>query len=110
SNLNIEYRLIRRAPRPPLFPYTTLFRSLPEREMWNRWLKAGAWIRQIGGALPGISSSVRHAPRRSAPAVAPIIRRWAGPPIPPRSQEHTSELQSRENLVLRLLLEKKKSH
>src|SRR5690606_41005181 len=86
--------MIRRPPRPTLFPYTTLFRS--------RWLGRE-------GAPPPTS---RRSPRRSSScASAPSsvrqgIRAWDGRPA--RSEEHTSELQSRENLVCRLLLEKKK--
>src|SRR3712207_8453249 len=78
--------MIRRPPRSTLFPYTTLFRS-------------------AGGARPGRS-------RRGLPGRAVELRR-AGPPgqparlVPARSEEHTSELQSRQYLVCRLLLEKK---
>src|SRR2546429_6400734 len=78
--------MIRRPPRSTLFPYTTLFRSLPRR-----------------------GRPARQAPRRAWPAAA----RWkTGPPprrvAAHRSEEHTSELQSRLHLVCRLLLEKKK--
>src|SRR5690606_40344520 len=70
--------MIRRPPRSTLFPYTTLFRSQ----------------RQHGVDLDGQHSHGRHD--------------RAGGDDQPRSEEHTSELQSRENLVCRLLLEKKK--
>src|SRR5256885_7243436 len=70
--------MIRRPPRSTLFPYTTLFRSPPPG-------RAAAW--------PPPSA----APSPPAPAPRP----------PPRSEEHTSELQSPCNLVCRLLLEKK---
>src|SRR5690349_23335202 len=84
--------MIRRPPRSTLFPYTTLFRS---------WL--------VGG------DKVRHRPGRRQPKPANRSR----PSAPdrfglacrehrPRSEEHTSELQSRRDLVCRLLLEKKK--
>src|SRR5690349_23059933 len=69
-------------PRSTLFPYTTLFRSVD------------AQILQSGG--PATASRV-------LPHLAPIAR-----PRPDRSEEHTSELQSRRDLVCRLLLEKKK--
>src|SRR3712207_7368134 len=80
--------MIRRPPRSTLFPYTTLFRSVerhgptpshpePGRETWQ---PRGYW-----GCRPG-----RQGPRTSI-----------------RSEEHTSELQSRQYLVCRLLLEKK---
>src|SRR5258708_11413101 len=68
--------MIRRPPRSTLFPYTTLFRSAPQRNPDAR--------RAIG-------------------KVVAIISRW-------RSEEHTSELQSPDHLVCRLLLEKKKSN
>src|SRR3712207_8016353 len=84
------FLMIRRPPRSTLFPYTTLFRS---------------------GRRPGRRASSRRSgrspPRRLAEApAAPPARR--APPCP-RSEEHTSELQSRQYLVCRLLLEKKKN-
>src|SRR5256885_2888473 len=76
--------MIRRPPRSTLFPYTTLFRSLPFSMIPN---------------LPlGLFSALAEV-RYSNP---PVCRRW-------RSEEHTSELQSPCNLVCRLLLEKKKN-
>src|SRR2546429_4826290 len=72
--------MIRRPPRSTLFPYTTLFRSHPRK-----------------GTTP---SAVR---RRALAAAAPAASE-------PRSEEHTSELQSRLHLVCRLLLEKKKKY
>src|SRR5690349_24006566 len=79
--------MIRRPPRSTLFPYTTLFRS------------PGA--RQQGG------QARRAPPQRGGDC---RLRRSAGPlrRSAPRSEEHTSELQSRRDLVCRLLLEKKK--
>src|SRR5215203_6639692 len=78
------FLMIRRPPRSTLFPYTTLFRS---------------------GRLPaGPRDLVRSPLRRPWPAGGSP----AGPP--PRSEEHTSELQSRQYLVCRLLLEKKKNN
>src|SRR5688572_32433779 len=86
--------MIRRPPRSTLFPYTTLFRSMTddgwfwdsdERFGWATY-HYGRWInhRYYGWVwVPGTE--------------------WA-----PRSEEHTSELQSQSNLVCRLLLEKKK--
>src|SRR5690349_22568997 len=85
--------MIRRPPRSTLFPYTTLFRSLgedpPERE------DAGEQ------PAPGGSAAIRGGARQSR-------RERAG--IRARSEEHTSELQSRRDLVCRLLLEKKNNH
>src|SRR5258708_29169747 len=81
--------MIRRPPRSTLFPYTTLFRSVP---------------RQIGSR--GDSDS-----RRCSPAIVnffSLVRRKMDDVIvAPRSEEHTSELQSPDHLVCRLLLEKK---
>src|SRR3712207_7650873 len=85
--------MIRRPPRSTLFPYTTLFRSpyaLPER---------GA---VAGDGGPG-GEKERHADSRPAHE-APEDHRV----VEVRSEEHTSELQSRQYLVCRLLLEKKK--
>src|SRR2546425_6928162 len=80
--------MIRRPPRSTLFPYTTLFRSaLNEREQHLLALRRDA---QQAARDPG-----------------PLGR--ASGPIPGRSEEHTSELQSLAYLVCRLLLEKKKN-
>src|SRR5438105_8575062 len=77
------FLMIRRPPRSTLFPYTTLFRS-----------------------------QCRSAPKRfSRPGnFTPDGTRASGCPVAQRSEEHTSELQSRVDLVCRLLLEKKKKH
>src|SRR3712207_8176909 len=89
----IFFLMIRRPPRSTLFPYTTLFRSRPARAC-GRWT-----ARRAIRASPG--------PRRAATTTA------AAPGRPRarsrRSEEHTSELQSRQYLVCRLLLEKKKT-
>src|SRR5690606_41512398 len=84
--------------RPSLFPYTTLFRS--HRRPRDRLFR-GRGVGRGGGAGP----AARHArgARGARGAAAP---RQAG--VVGRSEEHASELQSRENLVCRLLLEKKK--
>src|SRR5690606_39963250 len=95
-------------PRPPsstLFPYTTLFRSgqcnaVCERRWLQGWI-AGL-VRAVAGTWPHWGN--RQALRRVWHA-AWLCR---SPPGRARSEEHTSELQSRENLVCRLLLEKKK--
>src|SRR2546429_5788122 len=81
--------MIRRPPRSTLFPYTTLFRSL--RGFWpSRRLACPRGLRLLAGAW--------------APRCHP------GPDTGWRSEEHTSELQSRLHLVCRLLLEKKTTH
>src|SRR5436305_8527432 len=77
--------MIQRPPRSTLFPYTTLFRSAPDSPV------------RRGSSAPSTGRRWRRGgrPRRGRRS---------------RSEEHTSELQSRPHLVCRLLLEKKKSH
>src|SRR3989442_9925599 len=79
--------MIRRPPRSTLFPYTTLFRSLLSR-------------------APGTHAGDLHA--RSVGVAEVGNDPEEGAVSAPRSEEHTSELQSRPHLVCRLLLEKKK--
>src|SRR3712207_7423857 len=91
--------MIRRPPRSTLFPYTTLFRSLI--------LVSGGTPSQIGPlfvalVVIGIGNSLGGP---TGYAINPA--RDLGPRIAHRSEEHTSELQSRQYLVCRLLLEKK---
>src|SRR2546429_6944075 len=84
--------MIRRPPRSTLFPYTTLFRSA-----------------HVGPHAPARDLRVharQHRPRRGRPDAPTGGAR--GEPASDRSEEHTSELQSRLHLVCRLLLEKKK--
>src|SRR3712207_7920020 len=87
--------MIRRPPRSTLFPYTTLFRSYPA-------LLPLPYAPSSGRNLCLKSRSRRRHRNRSKPE----IRRR---PNRQRSEEHTSELQSRQYLVCRLLLEKKKN-
>src|SRR3712207_6976813 len=98
--------MIRRPPRSTLFPYTTLFRSvataLAGRE--RRWEDDPAFdvARHVTGCTlpaPGGPGELRSA--AGTLLSAPLD------PARPRSEEHTSELQSRQYLVCRLLLEKK---
>src|SRR3712207_8142684 len=92
--------MIRRPPRSTLFPYTTLFRSptfFEDRS--NGFHGPTDHRRQIDSFLPEIDSIVSDARH-----VQQIIRQSGDL----RSEEHTSELQSRQYLVCRLLLEKKK--
>src|SRR5260370_24108924 len=86
--------MIRRPPRSTLFPYTTLFRSPSDL----KWALESPTERAL---LRAICQGPRP-----LPAVNPGILPGAKPS--PRSEEHTSELQSHLNLVCRLLLEKKK--
>src|SRR3712207_8462724 len=91
--------MIRRPPRSTLFPYTTLFRSNPS---WSSLLPSGTFDVLDVSALAtacGSSSPVPRAVLRARHR-ARVAQRL-------RSEEHTSELQSRQYLVCRLLLEKK---
>src|SRR5258708_25468229 len=76
--------MIRRPPRSTLFPYTTLFRSTEPPATWIRLPKAAMMHSCLGSNIEGNGHQVR-------------------------SEEHTSELQSPDHLVCRLLLEKKKA-
>src|SRR5256885_4040880 len=94
--------MIRRPPRSTLFPYTTLFRSVHDRAKRQHDRDAGH-RREPDAAIFGKRVTGLRAQRY--PDVA--AQRQSGGP---RSEEHTSELQSPCNLVCRLLLEKKKNH
>src|SRR3989449_7812634 len=99
--------MIRRPPRSTLFPYTTLFRSaLPRDE------DRGIRRRDLAGQLDGPAKGRRRAEQGDLVGVhvAPLQLRLlvARLACDERSEEHTSELQSRLHLVCRLLLEKKK--
>src|SRR5690606_41450819 len=95
------FLMVRRPPRSTLFPYTTLFRS-----------HGGLWHQPCRLGLHPGRGDLGHGTDPPGPAraedlavllAAARVRDWRR-----RSEEHTSELQSRENLVCRLLLEKKK--
>src|SRR5689334_24020825 len=93
------FLMLRRHPRPTLFPYTTLFRSQ------RRLLDLAPIERQRAtGVEPAAGRHVRSV-RRLA-----LEDRALGTQARARSEEHTSELQSQFHLVCRLLLEKKKKH
>src|SRR2546428_9756928 len=88
--------MIRRPPRSTLFPYTTLFRSLAQR------------VDDLRVALGApVERRVHVAPVEGLEACRPVLG-VLELPGDHRSEEHTSELQSRSDLVCRLLLEKKK--
>src|SRR3712207_8479949 len=93
--------MIRRPPRSTLFPYTTLFRSSPSAFRLSLLSPSPFALRPSPGVEGGRGVRCRHSPLSGA---APS-RCTHG-----RSEEHTSELQSRQYLVCRLLLEKKKIH
>src|SRR3712207_7844876 len=89
QNFFFFFLMIRRPPRSTLFPYTTLFRSAPQGHAAGRdRLQADHADRRV---VSDAHAAERRADHRSH-----------------RSEEHTSELQSRQYLVCRLLLEKKK--
>src|SRR3712207_8977146 len=97
--------MIRRPPRSTLFPYTTLFRS------WARWRAHLLGVKRSDRRPTAAcgASTVRAASARSRAEPAPRISPQPASASPlERSEEHTSELQSRQYLVCRLLLEKKK--
>src|SRR3712207_8059359 len=89
--------MIRRPPRSTLFPYTTLFRSV-------EGLREGDAL--DAGALPGDLEP--HPVGGGVPPFKPLFPRPTRGERHDRSEEHTSELQSRQYLVCRLLLEKEK--
>src|SRR2546422_1764131 len=94
--------MIRRPPRSTLFPYTTLFRS-QRREQRSRHGRIGLRERGLAGR-----DALRLFPRSRLAQVR--LERLLDLREPLRSEEHTSELQSRLHLVCRLLLEKKKKN
>src|SRR5437763_9963736 len=95
--------MTRRPPRPTLFPYTTLFRSLRggEQKSWSLHSQLDATRKYAG-------------PNSRGPTIIGFVYLFKGDPVlafgsrQARSEEHTSELQSPMYLVCRLLLEKKK--
>src|SRR2546427_2131027 len=92
--------MIRRPPRSTLFPYTTLFRSWRHVPLADRRHRRDAERRRRCGGDRLRSRVARRGLGRGPGAPERALR--------PRSEEHTSELQSQSNLVCRLLLEKKK--
>src|SRR5205814_5056174 len=106
SPLRLVFLLLARSPlRSPLFPYTTLFRSVLMPSHQERKAKAGCRRRHSPGNR-GLASVVERA--RLVGHGHDHIRVPPTPPHGQRSEEHTSELQSLRHLVCRLLLEKKK--
>src|SRR3712207_7606227 len=102
--------MIRRPPRSPLFPYTTPFRSASTSQLMSVAIRP---LAEVLTELPAVG------PESPATAGAPfeLYDRESVSPFPSarwtilleRSEEHTSELQSRQYLVCRLLLEKKEN-
>src|SRR3712207_6934081 len=99
--------MIRRPPRSTLFPYTTLFRSI-QAEQRAEQRRAEAERRAAQEAERRAAQELQTTPS-SVPALPPPIDIRPAPQAGTRrSEEHTSELQSRQYLVCRLLLETKK--
>src|SRR3712207_7656026 len=100
--------MIRRPPRSTLFPYTTLFRS-----RCSPYDQHSAW-HPLTAAFPHLFQWERHETNDAKrQKLEQVLRQYGLPlgeaaPLLARSEEHTSELQSRQYLVCRLLLEKKK--
>src|SRR2546429_3607664 len=99
--------MIRRPPRSTLFPYTTLFRSVPHCRTRSleklRWKDDFRISLQAAGKVHWQTAGARGDPRWPGRTVGANVLGAQ------RSEEHTSELQSRLHLVCRLLLEKKKT-
>src|SRR2546422_7211868 len=97
--------MIRRPPRSTLFPYTTLFRSL--QAIAQHDIVVGIGPAGTGKTYLAVAAAVDALSRKRVRRI--VLARPAGSPGF-RSEEHTSELQSRLHLVCRLLLEKKKKY
>src|SRR3712207_8671976 len=102
--------MIRRPPRSTLFPYTTLFRSrvvfgLDRAGITQIAVDAAKLCRKLEDTLPGTEVRYEYSPESFTGTEIDYAVE-----ICERSEEHTSELQSRQYLVCRLLLEKKKRH
>src|SRR2546427_9128792 len=90
--------MIRRPPRSTLFPYTTLFRSLA--------IELAPDSIRVNAIAPGVVETPVFNTFLTPEQVARVLPSFNA--MHPRSEEHTSELQSQSNIVCRLLLEKKK--
>src|SRR3712207_9314827 len=96
SIITFFFLMIRRPPRSTLFPYTTLFRSAPQPPL------------PITNGTYNTDQAFDMCPQRTVNGSEDCL--YLGLYSRPRSEEHTSELQSRQYLVCRLLLEKKKNY
>src|SRR3712207_8739804 len=96
--LLLFFLMIRRPPRSTLFPYTTLFRSpRPPSPSTTPAIRSDSFTRSSSAPRTTVSPSAKQPSKATSGSSS-------------RSEEHTSELQSRQYLVCRLLLEKKKHH
>src|SRR3712207_8667433 len=99
--------MIRRPPRSTLFPYTTLFRSQLEGPVVlgdNVWVSPGVYVGSYSVVAPDVSVG------EGASITGSTIDKSSSIGEEARSEEHTSELQSRQYIVCRLLLEKKNNY
>src|SRR2546422_3934412 len=96
--------MIRRPPRSTLFPYTTLFRS----HSATIGASGSSTVKSSASAGRGASGTTSSRARPTHAITTQPTCPWVSRQGPSRSEEHTSELQSRLHLVCRLLLEKKK--
>src|SRR3712207_8733175 len=99
--------MIRRPPRSTLFPYTTLFRSQEDQGPWAPWKEVGSrgldtWF-ELTAAHDDAMAEDSGGEAGGIYVHSSVVEDY-------RSEEHTSELQSRQYLVCRLLLEKKKRY
>src|SRR3712207_7850397 len=100
------FLMIRRPPRSTLFPYTTLFRSdlaVDHAPLGQPFLDRADHLGEVAGQRPLVAAAQLHLVAVPEDDAAEAV------PLRLRSEEHTSELQSRQYLVCRLLLEKKKN-
>src|SRR2546421_7845823 len=101
------FLMIRRPPRSTLFPYTTLFRSPTRRKVFERLRSGGKPVGGLARGLP-VSRPAVSQHLKVLKEAGLVTDRPEGTRRVYRSEEHTSELQSRSDIVCRLLLEKKK--
>src|SRR2546430_8705092 len=102
--------MIRRPPRSTLFPYTTLFRSLVKVQKETGLIAMGGHTRRFNPSHQWIHKRIRKGELKvlQMDVQTYFFRRTNMNALgKPRSEEHTSELQSQSNIVCRLLLEKK---
>src|SRR5207249_10753781 len=100
--------ILRPTPEPPLFPYTTLFRS-GRRRIGGGQGNSGSRRHRLSAQREMLECGTTRRRRRRSRELRAGAARYRGIPRA-RSEEHTSELQSRFDLVCRLLLEKKKEY
>src|SRR3712207_7442301 len=102
--------MIRRPPRSTLFPYTTLFRSVADKakKLVAHLLEAAPEDIELSDGRFGVRGSPDKSMTLAEVSAAAYVAGDLPDGMEPRSEEHTSELQSRQYLVCRLLLEKKK--